>query len=63
MTDNAIFAAIDTPDQERARALAAAVAPHVGGIKLGLEFFCAAGPDGVRAALPPGCPLDRKSVV
>jgi orotidine-5'-phosphate decarboxylase len=41
---NPIFCAIDTPDPARARALAAAVAPYVGGIKLGLEFFTANGP-------------------
>src|SRR5919197_256691 len=41
---NPIFCAIDTSDPARARALAAAVAPYVGGIKLGLEFFTANGP-------------------
>ena len=34
-----IFVAIDTPDFERAKAIAARVRHHVGGIKLGLEFF------------------------
>jgi orotidine-5'-phosphate decarboxylase len=43
-----IFVAIDTPDLERARAIAARVRNHVGGIKLGLEFFCANGLHGVR---------------
>jgi orotidine-5'-phosphate decarboxylase len=43
-----IFVAIDTPDLERASALAAKVKGHVGGIKLGLEFFSANGPEGVR---------------
>jgi len=52
-----LFVAIDTPDPARARATIAAVAPHAGGIKLGLEFFVAQGPEGVRAALPPGVPL------
>jgi orotidine-5'-phosphate decarboxylase len=44
MLSNPIFCAIDTPDPAHARALAASVAPHVGGIKLGLEFFIANGP-------------------
>jgi orotidine-5'-phosphate decarboxylase len=52
-----LFVAIDTPDRTRATALIAAVAPYAGGIKLGLEFFVAAGPEGVRAVLPPGVPL------
>jgi orotidine-5'-phosphate decarboxylase len=43
-----IFVAIDTPDLERARAIATRVRNHVGGIKLGLEFFCANGRHGVR---------------
>lgn len=48
MTANPILCAIDTPDPARARALAAATAGLVGGIKLGLEFFVANGPQGVR---------------
>ena len=44
-----IFVALDTTDLERAKALAAKVRHHVGGLKLGLEFFCANGPDGIRA--------------
>jgi orotidine-5'-phosphate decarboxylase len=43
-----IFVAIDTPDLERAKAIAGRVRNHVGGIKLGLEFFCANGLHGVR---------------
>ena len=43
-----IFVALDTPDLERAKAIAARVRNHVGGIKLGLEFFCANGLHGVR---------------
>ncbi len=43
-----IFVALDTPDLEKARALATRVRHHVGGIKLGLEFFLANGAAGVR---------------
>jgi orotidine-5'-phosphate decarboxylase len=45
---NPILCAIDTPDLARAQALAAAVRGVVAGIKLGLEFFTANGPAGVR---------------
>ena len=44
---NPILVAIDTVDLEKARGLARSVAPHVGGIKLGLEFFVANGAQGV----------------
>jgi orotidine-5'-phosphate decarboxylase len=45
---NRIFVAIDTPDLERAKTMAGRVRHHVGGLKLGLEFFAAHGPAGVR---------------
>lgn len=51
MTGNPLFVAVDTGDALSARALVDAVAPHVGGIKLGLEFFCANGPSGVAAVV------------
>ena len=43
-----IFVAIDTPDLDKARAIATKVRKHVGGIKLGLEFFSANGRQGIR---------------
>jgi orotidine-5'-phosphate decarboxylase len=42
-----IFVAIDTPDIHRAAALARQVRGVAGGVKLGLEFFCANGHAGV----------------
>ncbi len=45
---NPVFLALDTPDLTRALTLAKAVEGHVGGLKIGLEFFCAQGPEGVR---------------
>ena len=44
-----LIAALDTPDAACARTWAAAVVPPCGMVKLGLEFFAAHGPDGVRA--------------
>jgi orotidine-5'-phosphate decarboxylase len=52
-----IYVAIDTVDLDRAKAIAIRVKPHVGGIKLGLEFFSAHGPDGVREMADFGLPL------
>ena len=52
-----IFVALDTPDLARARDVATRVRHHVGGIKLGLEFFCANGPAGVRAMEEIGLPV------
>lgn len=42
-----IFCAIDTPHLNRAVELAKIVGPVTGGLKLGLEFFCTFGPQGV----------------
>ena len=44
---NPIFVAIDTPDVHRAAGLARDVRGVAGGVKLGLEFFCANGHAGV----------------
>lgn len=52
-----IFVAIDTPDIGRALALADAVRDAAGGVKLGLEFFSANGPDGVRRVAAAGLPV------
>ena len=43
-----IFVALDTPSLDAAKAIATRVRHHVGGIKLGLEFFSAHGQAGVR---------------
>jgi len=42
-----IWIAIDTPDLVRAQDVASRVSRHIGGIKLGLEFFAANGGTGV----------------
>jgi len=52
-----IYVAIDTPDMERAQSLASAVRNHAGGLKLGLEFFSANGPDGVERLSQGGLPV------
>jgi orotidine-5'-phosphate decarboxylase len=52
-----LYVAIDTPDLERAKELAQRVRHHVGGIKLGLEFFSANGRAGVREMNRIGLPV------
>ena len=52
-----IWVAIDTPDISRATELADAVGHHVGGLKLGLEFFTANGRTGVRTIAALGFPV------
>jgi orotidine-5'-phosphate decarboxylase len=54
---NPIFVAIDTPDLSGATELARALGGSVGGLKLGLEFFCANGPEGVARIAEIGVPL------
>jgi orotidine-5'-phosphate decarboxylase len=52
-----IYVALDTTDLEKAKSIAGRVRSHVGGVKLGLEFFCANGPDGVREIADLGLPI------
>jgi len=54
---NPVFVALDTADLGRAKALATALGGEVGGVKLGLEFFSANGPAGVRAIAELGLPV------
>jgi orotidine-5'-phosphate decarboxylase len=54
---NRVFVALDTPDFDRAHAIAMRVRHHVGGIKLGLEFFMANGRTGVRDMAELGLPI------
>lgn len=53
----AVYCAIDRADQAAALALARAIAPEVQGLKLGLEFFVANGPQGVAAIQELGLPI------
>lgn len=52
-----VYCALDTTDLGKAIALAAAIKPWVGGIKLGLEFFNANGPQGVARLAELGLPV------
>lgn len=54
---NPVFVALDTPDLNRALALAQSVKPYVGGLKIGLEFITACGPHGVRKIVEIGLPV------
>jgi orotidine-5'-phosphate decarboxylase len=55
-----LIVALDTADAGRARGWAAAVSPHAGLLKLGLEFFLANGADGFRAITGAPIFLDLK---
>ncbi len=46
---NPIIVALDLPDPDKALALARAVGPYVGAVKVGKELFVSAGPEIVRA--------------
>jgi orotidine-5'-phosphate decarboxylase len=54
---NPICVALDTPDLGRARALAKALVPHVGYMKIGMEFFYAHGNKGYEAVAAEGLPI------
>jgi orotidine-5'-phosphate decarboxylase len=54
---NPIYVALDTPSLERAVELARALKDHVGGLKVGLEFVSAHGPEGVRKIAALGLPV------
>lgn len=54
---NPIFLALDLPSLADAKAMAAQVKGHVGGLKLGMEFFYAHGPEGYRAIAEIGLPI------
>lgn len=52
-----IYLALDLPRLDAAIALARKVKDHIGGIKLGLEFFCAHGHHGVHEIAHIGLPI------
>jgi orotidine-5'-phosphate decarboxylase len=56
-SSNPVFVALDTTDLDDARKLVERVRGSVGGLKLGLEFFSAHGPDGVRGFERSGLPV------
>ncbi|MDO8351835.1 MAG: orotidine-5'-phosphate decarboxylase [Aestuariivirga sp.] len=54
---NPICVALDTPDLDRARTLAKKLKPHVGYMKIGMEFFYAHGSKGYEAVAAEGLPI------
>jgi orotidine-5'-phosphate decarboxylase len=54
---NPICLALDTPDLDRAVALTRALKPHVGMVKIGMEFFYAHGAKGYAAVASQGLPV------
>ena len=57
MPNVSLYCALDARDQPMVERLADLLAPAVGGLKLGLEYFCAHGPDGISAVRAAGPPL------
>lgn len=54
---NPVYLALDLPQLDAAKNLAAKVKSHIGGLKLGLEFFCAHGHHGVHEIAHVGLPI------
>ena len=54
---NPVYLALDLPQLDAAKALAQKVKSHIGGLKLGLEFFCAHGHHGVHELAQVGLPI------
>ncbi|HQY73471.1 MAG TPA: orotidine-5'-phosphate decarboxylase [Aestuariivirga sp.] len=54
---NPICVALDTPDIARAQTLARQLRPHVGYLKIGMEFFYAHGSRGYEAVAAAGLPI------
>ena len=54
---NPVYLALDLPRLDAAIALAQKVRGHIGGVKLGLEFFCAHGHHGVHEVAKLGLPV------
>ena len=54
---NPIYLALDVPQLDSAKALVNRVKAHIGGVKLGLEFFCAHGHHGVHEIAHCGLPV------
>jgi orotidine-5'-phosphate decarboxylase len=52
-----VFVALDTTDADQAKSVVERVRSHVGGVKLGLEYYSANGPAGVRAIAGLGLPV------
>lgn len=54
---NPIICAIDTPEIDEAIDLSSTIKSNVGAVKLGLEFFCKNGPQGVKKVSDSGTPI------
>jgi orotidine-5'-phosphate decarboxylase len=56
-TPSPVFCAIDRPDLDGALGLCRSLQDVVGGLKIGLEFLSANGPDGIRRVVALGAPV------
>ncbi|MFC3052171.1 orotidine-5'-phosphate decarboxylase [Kordiimonas pumila] len=56
-THNPVYCALDTTDTAEAVRLAKMLIGHVGGLKVGLEYYCANGTDGFKRIAETGMPI------
>ena len=54
---NPVYLALDVPQIDAAKDLVSKIKSHIGGVKLGLEFFCAHGHHGVHEIAHLGLPI------
>lgn len=57
MSTSPVYVALDTTDKDQAARWAGSLVGHVGGLKLGLEFFGAHGPQGIAQVAQKGVPV------
>ena len=57
MPNVSLYCALDARERPAVERLAHLLAPAVDGLKLGLEYFCAHGPEGIAAVGEAGKPL------
>ena len=57
MSENPVFCALDIQNPTRATELAENLSPHIGGIKIGMEFFYATGLAGYQNLAATGLPI------
>lgn len=55
--ENPVYCALDTPNIVQAQTLSGTLAPHIGGVKIGMEYFYATGTKGYHAIAAQNVPI------